>query len=159
MFLRPVSARWWMRTQKISLEQVHQKAVAVIRDVGPHALSFFALAPENLLYLDSHGERVVAYRLVGDVAVVMGDPVCTPDIAERVLHGFLSMCRHQDWNVAFYQGRPEYLPLYHTLGLQAFKIGEEALLTPKVYAFGFCDGECAYQLPPHRTRGRHGSVV
>lgn len=133
LFLRPVSVRWWMRTQKHSLEQVRQKAVAIIRNAGQHTLSFFALAPENLLYVDTHGEGVIAYRLVGDVAVVLGDPVCTQDAKERVLCDFLSMCRHQDWKVAFYQGRSDYLPLYHSHGLQAFKIGEEALLSPQAF--------------------------
>ncbi|GAC1392122.1 MAG: hypothetical protein NVSMB38_14590 [Ktedonobacteraceae bacterium] len=133
LFLRPVSARWWMQTQQRYVEQMRHKAVAVIRGVGQHTLSFFALAPENLLYLDPHGEGVIAYRLVGDVAVVLGDPVCMQDATERVVRDFLSMCRHQDWNVAFYQGRSDYLPLYRNLGLQAFKIGEEALLSPQTF--------------------------
>lgn len=121
--LRPVSARWWVTYQKERLAQMRHKATELVYRYGGHTLSFFALAP--------NGEGVVNYRLTGNVAIVLGDPVCVPNAFERVTRSFLHFCALQDWRVAIYQAHPEYIAVYHKLGLHAFKIGEEAIVYPE----------------------------
>jgi lysylphosphatidylglycerol synthetase-like protein (DUF2156 family) len=129
--LRPVSARWWIAYQKDRLAQARQKMMELVYRYGSHTLSFFALAPQNLYYLAPRAEGVVSYRLANTVAVVLGDPICAPGSFEYVTRQFLELCRLQGWQVAFYQAHPEYLPVYRSLGLSAFKIGEEAMLYPQ----------------------------
>ena len=137
LLLRPVSARWWVAYQaayqKEQLVQMRHKAGELVRRYGNQTLSFFALAPENLLYLAPNGEGLVSYRLTGNVAVVLGDPICPPEAIERVMRGFLDLCAFNDWQVALYQAHPEHLPTYRALGLHVFKIGEEALLSPQTF--------------------------
>jgi lysylphosphatidylglycerol synthetase-like protein (DUF2156 family) len=128
--LRPISARWWMTYQKERLVQMRHKAVALVYRYGGHTHSFFALAPEILHYLAPHGEGVVNYRLTGNVAVVLGDPVCEPAAFERVTQGFLDFCSLQDWRAAIFQAHPEHIASYQKLGLHAFKLGEEAIVHP-----------------------------
>jgi lysylphosphatidylglycerol synthetase-like protein (DUF2156 family) len=133
LLLRPVGARWWMASQKEREAQVRLRARELVRRYGNQTLSFFALAPENLRYLAPDGEGLVSYRLTGNIAVVLGDPICPPGVIERVTREFLDLCAANDWQVAFYQAHPEYLPIYQALGLHVFKIGEEALLSPQTF--------------------------
>lgn len=131
--LRPVSMRWWTAFQAERLAEARARATDLLYRFGSQAHSFFAFAPDNLRHLAPGGEGVVPYRLIGNVAVLLGDPLCAPQSCERVMRDFLDLCRREDWLVAIFQARPTYLPLYRALGLHAFKIGEEALLNPRTF--------------------------
>lgn len=131
--LRPVSMHWWTAFQAERLAETRARAIDLLCRFGSQAHSFFAFAPDNLRHLAPGGEGVVPYRLIGNVAVLLGDPLCAPQSCERVMRDFLDLCRREDWLVAIFQARPAYLTLYRTLGLHVFKIGEEALLDPRSF--------------------------
>ena len=115
------------------LAQVYRTEAELTRSYGNHALAFFGLAPENSHFLAPGEEGLVNYRLVRNVAVVLGDPVCAPEAFERVTGSFLDFCALQHWHVAFYQASSERLTTYRTLKLRAFKMGEEAILHPQTF--------------------------
>jgi phosphatidylglycerol lysyltransferase len=49
----------------------------------------------------------------------------------------MSMCRENDWGLAFHQTLPDFLPLYEKLGLKKLKIGDEAIVDlPKLTLSG-----------------------
>ncbi len=100
---------------------------------GSHPLAFFGLAPENEHFVAPNGEGLVNYRVTRGVAVVLGDPVCAPDAEERVIQSFLAFCKRQKWHVAFYQVYPQYLNIYRSQRMRAFKMGEEALINPQTF--------------------------
>ena len=131
--LRPVSVRWWTAFQAERLAEARARATDLLYRFGSQAHSFFAFAPDNLRHLVPGGEGVVPYRLIGNVAVVLGDPLCAPQSCESVMQDFLDLCRREDWRVAIFQACPVYLSLYRALGLHVFKIGEEALLNPRTF--------------------------
>jgi lysylphosphatidylglycerol synthetase-like protein (DUF2156 family) len=118
---------------KEQLAQTRYTEAELIRYYGSNTLAFFGLTPENVQFLASSGEGLVSYRLVNNVAVVPGDPVCPPNAFERVTRSFLDLCARHDWRVAFYQASPEHLDAYRALKLHAFKIGEEAILHPQTF--------------------------
>lgn len=60
-----------------STEQAWHPEEELIRDYGSNSLAFFGLAPENRHFLTPDGAGLVNYRLVSNVAVVLGDPVCS----------------------------------------------------------------------------------
>src|SRR5437764_1520065 len=105
----------------------------LIRDFGSNSLAFFGLAPVNSHFLTPDGTGLVNYRLVSNVAVVLGDPVCSPETGEQVTQSYLDFCARHHWRVAFYQASPAYLATYHALRLRAWKMGEEAILSPQTF--------------------------
>src|SRR3989440_11448400 len=105
----------------------------LIRSYGSYALAFFGLAPQNEHFLTPGGEGLVNYRLVSNVAVVLGDPLCAPEAFEQVTRSFLDFCTLRRWRVAFYQAYPEHLATYRALKLHAFKMGEEAIIHPQTF--------------------------
>ena len=115
------------------LDQVSSSEAELLRSYGNNSLAFFGLAPENRHFVAPNGTGLVYYRLVNNIAVVLGDPVCAPETVESVTKGFLAFCTRQHWRVAFYQASPEHLATYRALKLRAFKMGEEALLHPQSF--------------------------
>lgn len=113
--------------------QTYDTEAELIRDYGSNSLAFFGLSPENLHFLAPDGAGLVNYRLVSNVAVVLGDPVCAPEACEHVTQSFLDFCARQHWRVAFYQASSEHLAIYRALNLRAFKMGEEAILHPQTF--------------------------
>lgn len=103
------------------------------RYYGSHTLSFFGLAQQNLHFLAPGEEGLVNYRLENNVAVVLGDPVCSPEAFERVTRSFLDYCTLRNWRVAFYQTYSDHLATYRALKLRPFKIGEEAIINPQTF--------------------------
>jgi lysylphosphatidylglycerol synthetase-like protein (DUF2156 family) len=105
----------------------------LMRDYGSNSLAFFGLAPENRHFLTPDGAGLVNYRLVSNVAVVLGDPVCSSEAYEQITQSFLDFCTHQKWRVAFYQATSEHVAAYRARNLHAFKMGEEAMLYPQTF--------------------------
>jgi lysylphosphatidylglycerol synthetase-like protein (DUF2156 family) len=117
-----------MFSPKEQIAQAYDTKAELIRYYGSNTLAFFGLAQQNLHFLAPGEEGLVNYRLESNVAVVLGDPVCSPEAFERVTRSFLDFCTLRNWRVAFYQTYPDHLSAYRTLQLHAFKIGEEALI-------------------------------
>ena len=103
------------------------------RCYGSNTLSFFGLAQQNAHFLAPGDEGLINYRLEGNVAVVLGDPICPPEAFERVTRSFLDFCKLRNWRVAFYQTNPDHLSIYRALKLHTFKIGEEAIINPQTF--------------------------
>lgn len=118
---------------KEQLSQARHLEAELIRLYGNHTLAFFGLAPENSHFFAPGEKGLVNYRLENKVAVVLGDPVCTPQAFEHVTRSFLNFCALRNWQVAFYQTHPEHLTTYRTLKLHPFKIGEEAIINPQTF--------------------------
>ena len=100
---------------------------------GDHTLAFFGLAPENLHFLTPDGEGLINYRLVGKVAVVLGDPICALEARKQVTYNFLQFCARKKWRVVFYQSSPEHMNRSSDLNLHSFKMGEEAVIDPQTF--------------------------
>jgi lysylphosphatidylglycerol synthetase-like protein (DUF2156 family) len=119
---------------------VPSREAELMRAYGSNSLAFFGQALENSHFLVTcppdrvpDGAGLVHYRLVNKVAVVLGDPVCAPETGEQVTQSFLDVCARHHWRVAFYQASPAYLATYHALRLRAWKMGEEAILSPQTF--------------------------
>jgi hypothetical protein len=121
----------------------------LLRLYGSHSLAFFGLAEDFEQFLAPGEQGLIAYRVVNRVAVALGDPLCAPQAVEAVTRSFLAFCRAQGFRVAFYQARPDYLAIYRTLHLHAFKMGEEAMLFPQTFSV---QGPALAKV---RTRCRH----
>jgi phosphatidylglycerol lysyltransferase len=124
--LRPVAL---LRVRQAERAQVE----TLVQSYGMNTLSYFALTPEKSLFLSSDGRVALSYGLVGRMAVVAGDPIGPQEHLKPALHEFSRFCAEHDWDAVFCHVRAELLPLYQHLGLQALKIGEEAVVDPSAF--------------------------
>lgn len=122
LLFRPVAYRWVVEPA------ARQRTRAILRRHGRSAIAHLTLLPDKAYYFAPSGAAFLAYRLVGNVAVVLGDPVGPPEEMEAAIKGFAEICSHNDWQPVFYQVLPDYLEIYSRLGFKHLKIGEEAVM-------------------------------
>jgi phosphatidylglycerol lysyltransferase len=104
------------------------KSRALFAAHGDNPVGYFAAGDDKTVWVDPTGRGVVAFRLIGATALVVGDPLTAPGGRPGVLDGFLAHCRRQGWTPAFYQTLGATLPLYRARGLRALAIGREAVI-------------------------------
>lgn len=122
MLLRPVLLRTGAATGD------RQRAQAIVEQYGHSSLARFTLLDDKVYYFSATGQSVIAYVPKGRGAIALGDPI-GPDHERRdVIVEFQQFCARNDWYPAFYQTLPDDLELYHSLGLQALQVGEEAIV-------------------------------
>jgi phosphatidylglycerol lysyltransferase len=104
-----------------------QRAVGIIA-TDSHTLGNAALAGDKRLLFGARGDCMLMYQVRGRSWVVLGDPVGDAAGFEELLWSFRELVDlHGGWPV-FHEVSAERLPLYIDLGMQALKLGEEALV-------------------------------
>ena len=100
----------------------------LVHTFGLNPLAPYALQEDKALFFTATRSSGLAYRVAGEVAVVLGDPIGPPGEVPAVLAEFLHFCRARGWHPAFYQVLPALAPLYRARGFKLLKIGEDAVL-------------------------------
>jgi phosphatidylglycerol lysyltransferase len=100
----------------------------LVRTYGLNPLAPYALQEDKALFFTATRSAGLAYRVAGEVAVVLGDPIGPPGEVPAVLDEFLRFCQARGWHPAFYQVLLALAPLYRARGLRLMKIGEDAVL-------------------------------
>src|SRR5262249_52156673 len=84
------------------------------------------LLGDKRLLLHESGSGFVMYGVNRRSWVSMGDPVGPPEIRRELAWRFFELADQHGGLVAFYQVRPDDLPVYLDLGLDLRKLGESA---------------------------------
>lgn len=123
MLLRPVLLRGDPAT-------IHDRHLAreLIDQYGQTSLARLALLSDKSYYFSPSGQTVIAYVSKGRAAIVLGDPIGSPNDRHEAVIAFGQFCAQNDWFATFYEVLPEQLPLYHSLGYRSVQIGEEAII-------------------------------
>ncbi|HAG10029.1 MAG TPA: hypothetical protein DCK76_01195 [Desulfotomaculum sp.] len=122
MILRPVIYR------RSILPYERKRALNILTKFGHSSLAYLTLLPDKFYFFSNSGRSYAAYTLVGNVAIVLGDPIGPKDDISKLVNEFKETCLKNDWHSVFYQVLPEYLTIYHDLGFKSIKIGEEAII-------------------------------
>lgn len=126
--LRPVASALF------PTEQQQQAVARLLRRYGENSISAFALSSDKSYFFTASGQAVVSYVLVGDVAVVAGDPLGPAEEMSQAIEQFLAFCQQQDWRVVFWQVREQVIACYQNAGLHLLKIGEDAVLPTQTFS-------------------------
>jgi len=119
--LRPVV------TRPSVLPDVRARAQEIVETQGDTAFAFCALMDDKT-YWFSNGGSVVAYAVVGRVAVAMGDPIGPRSDRAEAIRGFADFARRQDWRPAFYEIYDDALAYHRAAGLQTLRIAHDAVV-------------------------------
>jgi lysyl-tRNA synthetase class 2 len=103
-------------------------AGALVAAYGADTLAPFALRADKSYFFSESERAFVAYRVVGGVAIVSGDPVGPAGEIEELLERFVRFARTRDWRIAVLGASEQLLDLYRRHGLQALYHGDEAVL-------------------------------
>jgi lysyl-tRNA synthetase, class II len=95
---------------------------------GADTLAPFVLRADKSYFFSESERAFVAYRVVGGVAIVSGDPIGPPGEFDELVQRFVRFAHTRDWRLAILGASERLLPLYARYGLQALYHGDEAVL-------------------------------
>ena len=95
---------------------------------GNTPLAYFHLLGDKYWFLADDGASFIGYKVVGNVAVALGEPIGEPSSCAMVTEEFVEYCGRSGWAVAFHQVTPAGAERLAATGLKALKIGEEAMI-------------------------------
>ena len=103
------------------------KVAGLAWQYGLDSLSYFA-KQDDKRHFAVDGRAFVGFRVKNRVAIVAGDPVGEPEAIPELIDRFVAHCSRNDWIPVFYETSERHLDQYGRLGMQWFKMGEEAVL-------------------------------
>ncbi len=111
-------------------EAAHEQARAreLVRRFGADTLAPFALRADKSYFFDEDEQAFLAYRVVGHVAIVSGDPIGPEDALPQLLDRFIAFAHERDWRLAILGASEARLDLYREHGLHAVYHGDEAVV-------------------------------
>jgi lysyl-tRNA synthetase class 2 len=126
-----LTIRSWVRPARASNGHTDDEQLAarsLLERYGDDSLSPYIVRPDKALHFTEDG--VLAYRVIGDTAVVSGDPVASPEALPRLLASFRAVAKERGWHIALWGASATNLPMYRSRGLHALCAGEEAVVDP-----------------------------
>jgi lysyl-tRNA synthetase class 2 len=111
------------------VEHEYRAARAIVERYGEDSISPFILRPDKAFLFAAGG--VLGYRVIGETAVVSGDPVGPDGAAPILLESLRRIARGRGWQVALWGASARELDAYRRLGLHAVCAGEEAVVDPR----------------------------
>jgi lysyl-tRNA synthetase class 2 len=119
-------APWRHRVRQEARER--DRVRALVRDFGSDTLAPFTLRGDKSYFLGDDGQAFLAYRVVGGVAIVSGDPVGRPDRFEALIGRFIEHAHRCDWRIAILGASEHRLELYRRHRLNVLYHGDEAIV-------------------------------
>ena len=95
---------------------------------GADTLAPFALRADKSYFFSEDESAFLAYRVVGGVALVSGDPIGREQARCELVRRFLDYAHARGWRVAVLGVSEACLDLYRELGLRALYHGDEAVV-------------------------------
>jgi lysyl-tRNA synthetase, class II len=125
-----VLAGWTAPWRHRVRQEARERALArsLVAAWGEDTLSPFVLRADKSYFFSPDRRAFVAYRVVGGVAIVSGDPVGPQAEHEPLLESFIAFARRRGWRLAILGASEDRLGLYRRLGLHALYHGDEAVV-------------------------------
>jgi lysyl-tRNA synthetase class 2 len=145
LWLRPFAARVQQRPRDRAAVE------SLVMEHGRDSLCYFALRADRSWFFSPSGRSVLAYRRVGGMALVAGDPVGEPAEREELVGAFRRYADARGWRVAVAgTGDPAF---YRRLGFRALYLGDEAVVCPADFSL---EGRSIRKVRQSVTRLRRG---
>ena len=136
-------------------EQDLSRAAAIIRRQECSAATLALMGDKSFLF-SSSGNSFLMYAKRGRSWVALFDPVGRCEEWPELVWRFVELADKHGGRAAFYQVRPDSLPLYLDAGLRVVKVGEEAC----IYLEQFClEGSERYGLRQALKRGEREGLT
>jgi lysyl-tRNA synthetase, class II len=106
----------------------------LVRTWGVDTLAPFVLRGDKSYFFDEDEMAFLAYKVVGGVAIVSGDPIGPPDRFSLLLGRFLTFAHERGWRIAVLGASEHVLGVYRSHGLHALYHGDEAVIETAAFS-------------------------
>ncbi|HZT17584.1 MAG TPA: phosphatidylglycerol lysyltransferase domain-containing protein [Gaiellaceae bacterium] len=125
-------APWRHRVRQEQRER--ELAHVLVQAWGVDTLAPFVLRADKSYFFGGSERAFLAYRVVGGVAIVSGDPIGPPAEFGALVRDFIAYAHERDWRVAILGASERWLPLYAEHGLHALYHGDEAVVDTAAFS-------------------------
>lgn len=115
-------------------ENHREKARFILEQYGNSSVDYFKLYKDKLFFLSDLHDAFIAYRIAGGFAIVLEEPVCSPEYKVDVLQEFEQHCRKMGLKPAYYRVDENSMPWFTQLRKSKLMIGQEAILDVKKFS-------------------------
>lgn len=122
VLFRPVAYRFRIDWGEAAL------ARTIAAQYGRTGQDYFKHWPDKSYFFSPSGQSFLGYRVAGNYALVLGDPVGPASDLEPAVAAFVAYCRRHGWATGFHQVGTEFLRVYETLGFRKIKVGDDAIV-------------------------------
>jgi len=119
-------APWRYRLHRDDHE--HSLAHRLVTTWGSDTLAPFALRADKSYFFSADGAAFLAYRVVGGVALVAGDPIGPAHARRELVRRFLDFAHERGWRIAVLGAGAHCVDDYRALGMRALYHGDEAVV-------------------------------
>ena len=106
----------------------------LVKTWGADTLAPFALRADKSYFFSEDESAFLAYRVVGGVAIVSGDPIGRAAARSELVRRFIDFAHERGWRVAVLGVSEGCLDLYRTLGLRSLYHGDEAVVDTAAFS-------------------------
>jgi lysylphosphatidylglycerol synthetase-like protein (DUF2156 family) len=127
----------WLAPWRYRLQQeAHERSLAarLVTAWGVDTLAPFALRADKSYFFSEDETIFLAYRVVGGVAIVAGDPIGPLESCAPLLRRFLEFAHERGWRVAILGAGEQRLAAYRSLGMRALYHGDEAVVDTAAFS-------------------------
>lgn len=117
---------YWQTSPKLPL--LREKAQNLLHRYGRSSIDYFKLGEDKLLFVSNEREGFVSYRIAGNFAIVLDEPVCAPEDKTVLIQEFDRFCHDKGMTTAFYRVDEDSVPYFTSLKKKKLIIGQEAIL-------------------------------
>jgi lysyl-tRNA synthetase class 2 len=100
---------------------------------GADTLAPFVLRGDKSYFFSADETAFLAYKVVGGVAIVSGDPIGPPDAAPELVGRFIAFAHARGWRIAILGASEAALETYAAHGLHALYHGDEAVIETSTF--------------------------
>ena len=101
---------------------------------GADTLAPFVLRGDKSYFFSEDETAFLAYRVVGGVAIVSGDPIGPPEAAAALVGRFIAFAHERGWRIAILGASESALATYAAYGLHALYHGDEAVIDTSTFS-------------------------
>jgi lysyl-tRNA synthetase class 2 len=149
----------WLAPWRFRLDQDDRNrrlAREIVSSWGSDTLAPFVLRADKSYFFGPGERSLVAYRVVGGVAVVSGDPLGPADELDGAISSFIEHVRSRGWRICILGASERCLELYRRHGLRALYHGDEAVLDVASFSL---DGRAIRKVRQSVSRLRHAGYT
>ena len=127
-FLIYTFVRTYVPHENIS-EEERELANVLLKEHGNSALDYFKTSTDKLIFFSASNKAFVAYRISGNFAVVLENPVAeTPDAMKECISEFDRYCYESGMKSIYYRVPEESLEVYSQLRKKNLFLGQEGVV-------------------------------
>lgn len=122
----------WSVLRPAMMARFQQQEVSEVQRLlplfGTLATAHFVLTPDKRYFWDTRHQSCLVYRVEQGIAIVLGDPLGTPEHDCDLIEMFLAFCRLQDWQPVWYQSSQRLNWPIEQRHFVRYTIGAEAIV-------------------------------